>query len=73
MPADAIYLVTEVYPGHVVLDGNHPLAGMALRLDIQVRGVREATDEEVEARTVGGTALTVLGGGTATPTNSMLH
>jgi FKBP-type peptidyl-prolyl cis-trans isomerase SlyD len=73
MPADAIYLVTEVYPDHVVLDGNHPLAGMALRLDIQVRGVREATDEEVEARTVGGTALTVLGGGTATPTNSMLH
>jgi FKBP-type peptidyl-prolyl cis-trans isomerase SlyD len=73
MPADAIYLVTEIYPGHVVLDGNHPLAGMALRLDIQVRGVREASDEEIEARTVGGTPLTVLGGGTATPTNSMLH
>jgi len=73
MPADAIYLVTEIYPDHVVLDGNHPLAGMALRLDIQVRGVREATDEEIEARTVGGTPLTVLGGGTATPTNSMLH
>jgi FKBP-type peptidyl-prolyl cis-trans isomerase SlyD len=73
MPADAIYLVTEIYPDHVVLDGNHPLAGMALRLDIQVRGVREASDEEVEARTVGGTPLTVLGGGTATPTNSLLH
>ncbi len=73
MPAEAIYLVTEIYPDHVVLDGNHPLAGMALRLDIQVRGVREASDEEIEARTVGGTPLTVLGGGTATPTNSMLH
>jgi hypothetical protein len=46
---------------------------MALRLDIQVRGVREASEEEIEARTVGGTPLTVLGGGTATPTNSMLH
>ena len=34
MPADAIYTVTEVYPDHVVLDGNHPLAGMALRLDV---------------------------------------
>jgi FKBP-type peptidyl-prolyl cis-trans isomerase SlyD len=32
MPADAIYTVTEIYPEHVVLDGNHPLAGMALRL-----------------------------------------
>jgi FKBP-type peptidyl-prolyl cis-trans isomerase SlyD len=73
MPADAIYMVTEIYPDHVVLDGNHPLAGIALRLDIQVLGVREASDEEIEARTVGGTPLTVLGGGTATPTNSMLH
>src|SRR4026209_2876376 len=36
MPNDAIYTVTEVYPGHVVLDGNHPLAGIALRLDLKV-------------------------------------
>jgi FKBP-type peptidyl-prolyl cis-trans isomerase SlyD len=73
MPADAIYIVSEIYPEHVVLDGNHPLAGIALRLDIQVHDVREASEEEIEARTVGGTPLTVLGGGTATPTNSMLH
>jgi FKBP-type peptidyl-prolyl cis-trans isomerase SlyD len=32
MPDDTIYVVTEIYPSHVVLDGNHPLAGMALRL-----------------------------------------
>ena len=32
MPEDAIYTVTEVYPEHVVLDGNHPLAGMALNI-----------------------------------------
>jgi FKBP-type peptidyl-prolyl cis-trans isomerase SlyD len=57
MPADAIYVVTEIYPGHVVLDGNHPLAGMALRLDIRVREVREASDEEIEARTVGNAPL----------------
>jgi FKBP-type peptidyl-prolyl cis-trans isomerase SlyD len=49
--------VTEIYPGHVVLDGNHPLAGMALRLDIRVREVREASDEEIEARTVGNAPL----------------
>ena len=38
---DAIYNVTEVYPDHVVLDGNHPLAGIALRLQLTVRDVRE--------------------------------
>lgn len=53
MPADAIYVVTEVYPSHVVLDANHPLAGIALRLHVKVVDVREASDEEIEARTVG--------------------
>lgn len=60
MPVDAIYTVTEVYPDHVVLDGNHPLAGIALRLALQVREVREATDEEVENGSVGSSAVTVL-------------
>lgn len=60
MPADAIYLVTEIYPEHVVLDGNHPLAGMALRVALKVVGVRAATDDEVEARSVGAAALSVL-------------
>jgi FKBP-type peptidyl-prolyl cis-trans isomerase SlyD len=53
VPADAIYTVTEVYPSHVVLDANHPLAGMALRIHLKVIAVREATDEEVEAGSVG--------------------
>lgn len=52
MPADAWYTVTEVYPQHVVLDGNHPLAGMALRLHLTVRGVRAATEAEIEAGSV---------------------
>jgi FKBP-type peptidyl-prolyl cis-trans isomerase SlyD len=60
MPADAIYTVTEIYPSHVVLDGNHPLAGIALRLDLAVLDVREATEEEIEARSVGSGPLTVL-------------
>ena len=60
MPADAIYLVTEIYPDHVVLDGNHPLAGMALRFTLKVQGVRAATDEEVEAGRVDGQAISVL-------------
>ena len=57
---DAIYNVTEVYPGHVVLDGNHPLAGIALRLDVVVRDVREATEAEVESGSVGEPVFTVM-------------
>jgi len=70
MPADAIYVVTEVYPTHVVLDGNHPLAGIALRLTIQVREVREANDDEVEAHSVGSDAPGLLGAGAS---SSSLH
>ena len=46
-PQGAFYTVTEIYPEHVVLDANHPLAGIALRLSIKVEGVREATEEEI--------------------------
>jgi FKBP-type peptidyl-prolyl cis-trans isomerase SlyD len=53
MPADTIYTITEVYPSHVVLDGNHPLAGMALRIAIRIVDVREATADEITAGTVG--------------------
>jgi FKBP-type peptidyl-prolyl cis-trans isomerase SlyD len=65
MPADAIYVVTEVYASHVVLDGNHPLAGMALRLHIKVRDVREASGDEIEARSVGTDSALVLPGSAA--------
>ena len=60
MPADVLYAVTEIYPSHVVLDGNHPLAGMALRLHLKVRDVREATEDEVAAGTLGMHGITVL-------------
>ena len=60
LPADAVYTVTEVYPAHVVLDGNHPLAGMALRLDLKVCDVRPATEQEIEAGTVSEPAISVL-------------
>jgi FKBP-type peptidyl-prolyl cis-trans isomerase SlyD len=46
-PKDALYSVSEIYPEHVVLDGNHPLAGIAIRLSLTVEGVREATEEEI--------------------------
>ena len=70
LPKDAIYNVTEVYPDHVVLDGNHPLAGIALRLQLTVRDVREASAEEIEARSVAGSAVSVLG---TAPPNTRLH
>ena len=70
MPASAIYTVTEVYPEHVVLDGNHPLAGIALRLDLTVRDVREATEDEIEAGSVGSSAFTVLN---TAPPDTPLH
>lgn len=70
MPADAIYTVTEVYPDHVVLDGNHPLAGIALRLDLKVLDVREATEREIEDRSVGQPVFTVMN---TAPGGSQLH
>lgn len=43
-----IYRVTDLAEDVAVLDGNHPLAGMALRFDIQVLGVEAASAEELE-------------------------
>ena len=53
MPRDQIYTVTEIYPEHVVLDGNHPLAGIAIRLKLKVENVREASEEEIGRGTLG--------------------
>jgi FKBP-type peptidyl-prolyl cis-trans isomerase SlyD len=46
-PKDALYTVTDIYPEHIVLDANHPLAGIALRLSLKVEAVRDATEEEI--------------------------
>lgn len=70
MPLDAIYTITEIYSSHVVLDGNHPLAGIALRLMLKVDDVREATDEENENRSVGNSAVSVLA---TVPPSSRMH
>ena len=70
MPEDLIYTVTEVYPSHVVLDANHPLAGIALRIKLKVLGVREATEAEVGAGSVGESPFAVLNGA---PPDEPLH
>ncbi len=45
---EGIFTVTDFTDEAVVLDGNHPLAGMSLRFELRVTDVREATVEEVE-------------------------
>jgi len=70
MPSDVLYTVTEIYPSHVVLDGNHPLAGMALRLHIKVLDVRDASAEEIEARSLGTAGISVLN---TAPARNQLH
>ncbi len=49
-----IFTVTDISDDKVVLDGNHPLAGIALCFDLSVAGVREATEEEIEHEHVHG-------------------
>lgn len=42
------FTVKEVTETHVVLDGNHPLAGEDLTFDVEVVENREATEKELE-------------------------
>ena len=70
MPKDKIYTVTEIYPEHVVLDGNHPLAGIAIRLSLKVESVREASEAEIGQGSMG-TGFFKLEA--QTPGNSTLH
>jgi FKBP-type peptidyl-prolyl cis-trans isomerase SlyD len=44
-----IFTITDIAEGMAVLDGNHPLAGLALRFDITVIDVRGASEEELAA------------------------
>jgi FKBP-type peptidyl-prolyl cis-trans isomerase SlyD len=45
---ERLYTVTDVASGKVVLDGNHPLAGVALRFAVEIVTVRPARAEEIE-------------------------
>jgi FKBP-type peptidyl-prolyl cis-trans isomerase SlyD len=46
-PDDTIYTVTDIAGNAVVLDGNHPLAGIGLEFRCAVREVRAATEAEI--------------------------
>lgn len=70
MPNEVVYTVTEAYDTHVVLDGNHPLAGIALVLALKVRAVRAASEIEIEQRSVAQQTVTVL---STAPPSTQLH
>lgn len=40
--------ITAIEGDQVTVDGNHPMAGLALTFDVEIIDVREATAEEVE-------------------------
>ncbi len=41
------FRVTEIEDDKVVVDGNHPFAGMQIRFAAKVEGIRAASDEEI--------------------------
>ncbi|MCB0786770.1 MAG: hypothetical protein KDC02_21490, partial [Flavobacteriales bacterium] len=42
-----VFTVMEVKDEMVMLNGNHPLAGVTLHFSVEITDVREATEEEV--------------------------
>jgi FKBP-type peptidyl-prolyl cis-trans isomerase SlyD len=70
IPHDHIYTVTDVYPEHVVLDGNHPLAGIAIRLALRIESVRAATEAEIGRGSLGSGFFKL---DSLTPGNDTLH
>lgn len=51
---EVMVTVTAVEGDKVIIDGNHPLAGVTLNFDVTVRDVRDATEEEITHRHVHG-------------------
>jgi FKBP-type peptidyl-prolyl cis-trans isomerase SlyD len=46
-PDHRVWSVMEVKDGEVLLNGNHPLAGVTLHFNVEITDVREATAEEL--------------------------
>ncbi|ASV11665.1 MULTISPECIES: FKBP-type peptidyl-prolyl cis-trans isomerase [Leptospira] len=44
---DKVFTITELQNESVIVDGNHPLAGVNLVFDVELTGIREATEEEI--------------------------
>lgn len=48
------FVVTAIRDGVACLDGNHPLAGQALVFEVEIQGIRDATEAELRAGDVSG-------------------
>ncbi|MBL1141529.1 MAG: peptidylprolyl isomerase [Proteobacteria bacterium] len=46
--APVLVTVTAIDGGEVVVDGNHPMAGIELHFDVELVEVRDASEEELE-------------------------
>jgi FKBP-type peptidyl-prolyl cis-trans isomerase SlyD len=42
-----VVTVTKVDGDNITIDGNHPLAGVALTFDVEVMDIRPATEDEL--------------------------
>jgi FKBP-type peptidyl-prolyl cis-trans isomerase SlyD len=52
--SEQVFTVMKIKGDTVLLDGNHPLAGLELKFSVKVTGVRAATAEEIEHKHVHG-------------------
>jgi FKBP-type peptidyl-prolyl cis-trans isomerase SlyD len=43
-----VFTIEKIEGDKVHIDGNHPLAGQTLHFDVEVLGIRDATEEEME-------------------------
>lgn len=48
-PDGELYTLTDLAAGQAVLDGNHPLAGIGVRFDLTITGLRLASEDELAA------------------------
>lgn len=46
--SEVLFVITSIEDDKVIADGNHPFAGKNLKFDVEVTGVREATEKELE-------------------------
>jgi FKBP-type peptidyl-prolyl cis-trans isomerase SlyD len=49
-----VVTVTQIEDGQVIIDGNHPLSGVALTFDVEIADIREATAEEITHKHIHG-------------------
>ncbi len=41
--------ITYLHNDIVYMDGNHPLAGQSLHFEVEIRGIRDATEDEIRS------------------------